>query len=94
MLTIRWGSSKSSTSTLLPGLTLPADIGATYNETTTTDVWDYGVPVKVTRPSDNETCDFPEFFQRTMDTFDKPFWAVHICRSAIAAQSAHAAGHH
>jgi len=67
IVTVRWGNSSPSVS----GPYAHVD-GGTYKQTTTVDVWDYGVPVNVQRPPDSEACDFPEFFQRTMNTFDHP----------------------
>ena len=45
------------------------DVGGTYRETTTVEVWDYGVRVDVTAPAASDSCDFPEFFARSMEDF-------------------------
>jgi hypothetical protein len=45
------------------------DIGGTYRETTTVEVWDYGVPVEVAAPPASDSCDFPAFFGRSMQDF-------------------------
>jgi hypothetical protein len=45
------------------------DSGGTYHETTTVEVWDYGVPIEVTAPPASDSCDFPEFFARSMEDF-------------------------
>jgi hypothetical protein len=58
---VRWGGEPGRQS---------EDAGREYEEMTTVELWDYGVTVDVTAPPAEETCDFPEFFARTMATFD------------------------
>lgn len=68
---ITWGSSRAEAGLPdLPDQVTPPWEGGTYHETTTVELWDYGVAVNVEAPPEDEVCDFPDFFGRTMATFD------------------------
>jgi hypothetical protein len=53
-----------------PSETTQEGLDTEYRQTTTIDMWDYGIDVTVVKPPDRDTCDFAEFYSRTMKTFD------------------------
>lgn len=73
VLLIRWGMPEVSDDLgPIDGLVLPFDDAGAYRETTTVELWDYGVPVDVQAPPADEVCDVVDLFGRTLATFDDP----------------------